>query len=111
MERVRTEVDPLRAKRLGRSGPLRADWEEVKEQVMETAIYAKFSQHAELRERLLRTAPRPLVERAPDACWGDGGDGSGRNLFGLALVRVRERLLAERTGAGAPPPPAGAPPT
>mmetsp|Transcript_3402 Transcript_3402/g.6083 ORF Transcript_3402/g.6083 Transcript_3402/m.6083 type:complete len:182 (-) Transcript_3402:10-555(-) len=91
-EAVRKETDPLAAKRLGRSGPLRQDWEEVKEEVMEEAVFLKFSQHRLLRRQLLETHPRELVEHAPDSCWGDGMDGSGRNLLGKVLMRVRQRL-------------------
>jgi predicted NAD-dependent protein-ADP-ribosyltransferase YbiA (DUF1768 family) len=32
----------------------------------------------------------PLTEN--DSYWGDGGDGSGRNMLGQVLMRVREEL-------------------
>ena len=48
---------------------------------------------------LLLTHPHPLAEDSPsDFIWGardrDGGHG-GENLLGLALMRVRDELIAE----------------
>lgn len=47
---------PMIAARLGRSRkvPLRPDWESVKDSVMRKAVLAKFTQHADLKELLLR---------------------------------------------------------
>ncbi|CAJ1427626.1 unnamed protein product [Effrenium voratum] len=82
------------AKCLGCAGQLRGDWEAVKVQVMRTAVMAKFSQHPELRRKLLEEIPREaaLVEHCGDAEWGDGGDGCGKNLFGRVLTEVRDAL-------------------
>merc|ERR1719362_2048374 len=90
VEQVRAAHGPMEAKRLGRAGHLRSDWEDVKYDIMLNAVRAKFEQHAELREKLLATAPCNIVEHCGDAEWGDGGDGSGRNLFGKVLTQVRE---------------------
>ena len=51
------------------------------------------------RSALLLTHPRPLAEDSPsDFVWGardpDGGYG-GQNLLGLALMRVRDELIAD----------------
>ena len=86
---------PMIAARMGRdrSKPLRADWEQVKDEVMRRAVLAKFTQHAELREMLLATGDALLVEHTRnDSYWGDGGDGRGRNMLGQILVSVREEL-------------------
>jgi ribA/ribD-fused uncharacterized protein len=86
---------PAIAARMGRSRqrPLRADWEQVKDEVMLEALRAKFTQYPELRERLLATGNARLVEHtARDRYWADGGDGSGRNMLGVLLMRVRAEL-------------------
>jgi ribA/ribD-fused uncharacterized protein len=86
---------PRIAKDLGRSRkfPLRADWEEVKDQVMRRAVQRKFELHAAIREILLSTADEQLVENAPsDYYWGCGRDGSGQNRLGQILMEVREWL-------------------
>ena len=43
---------------------------------MTIVLCAKFTQHADLRERLLATFPYPLIESSrTDAFWGAGADG------------------------------------
>ena len=94
-EAVRRANSPMLAARLGRdrSQKLRPDWESVKIEVMRTALRAKFTQHAELRELLLSTGDAKLVEHTRnDAFWGDGGDGSGKNWLGRLLMRLRAEL-------------------
>ena len=96
-EEIRLVKKPRIAADMGRDRkrPLRRDWEAVKDGVMLAALRAKFSQHADLRELLLATGDAKLVEHTGnDAYWGDGGDGSGRNMLGQILMRVREELRA-----------------
>jgi ribA/ribD-fused uncharacterized protein len=94
-EKIRRANTPMIAARLGRdrSAPLRRDWESIKVQIMTEAVLAKFTQHEDLRALLLATGDALLVEHTNnDAYWGDGGDGSGKNMLGQVLMRVRERL-------------------
>ena len=96
-EVVRLAKSPMIAARMGRSRkrPLRKDWEAVKDSIMHEAVLAKFTQHADLREILLGTGEAKIVEHtANDAYWGDGGDGSGKNMLGQVFMRVREELRA-----------------
>lgn len=90
---VRVASSPSEAKRLGRRAVLRDDWDHVRDGVMLTALRAKFVQHLDLREALLSSGERPLVEAAPrDFYWGDGTDGSGRNRLGELLMGLRAEL-------------------
>jgi N-glycosidase YbiA len=94
-DRVRTAPTPKEAKRRGRAVALRHDWEDVKRDVMLTALRAKFQDPA-LRELLLATGTRTIGEDSPyDHEWGirdrRGGYG-GQNLLGQALMRVRAEL-------------------
>ena len=101
-EEIRRVKSPMIAARMGRarSKPLRADWEQVKDEVMRRAVLAKFTQHEELRDILLSTGDALLVEHTRnDSYWGDGGDGRGRNMLGQILSSVREELR----GAGESP--------
>lgn len=96
-ETIRRARSPKMAARKGRSPerPLRPDWEAVKDDVMLEALRAKFTQHADLRARLLATGDATLVEhRAKDAYWGDGPDGTGKNMLGQLLMRVRGELTS-----------------
>ncbi|TKC99454.1 NADAR family protein [Polyangium fumosum] len=98
-ERVRCASTPLLAARLGRDRrqKLRADWESVKVSVMRRAVEAKFRQHDDLAKLLLSTADAPLIEHTDtDSFWGDGGDGSGKNMLGRILMDVRTILQTER---------------
>lgn len=96
-ESIRLARGPKHAKALGqtRDRPLRADWEDVKEEVMLHALRRKFG-HPRLRDLLLGTEDRPLVEASPhDHYWGAGAHGSGANRLGALLEQVREELRAE----------------
>lgn len=74
----------------------RKDWPAVRERVMKDGILAKFRQHPDLRDRLLGSGSRLLVERTKnDSYWGDGGDGSGLNRLGNILMEVRDELRSE----------------
>lgn len=93
-ERIRRAQTPKDAKALGRSRkvPIRQDWEEVKDEVMLTAIRKKFA-HPKLRELLLSTGERTLIEAAPrDYYWGAGRTGTGKNRLGEILMKVRVEL-------------------
>jgi ribA/ribD-fused uncharacterized protein len=96
-EQIRLAKSPMIAARMGRDRrrPLRRDWESSKDQVMLEAVRAKFTQHEDLKAILLGTGDALLVEHtANDAYWGDGGDGSGRNMLGKILMQVRTELRA-----------------
>ena len=97
-EKVRKAQSPMRAAELGRSRKikLRPDWESAKVDVMRTAVRAKFEQHEEARALLLSTGDAKLVEHTErDDYWGDGGDGSGKNMLGRILMDIRSALKAK----------------
>jgi N-glycosidase YbiA len=94
-KQVREAKSPMIAARMGRSRerPLREDWETVKDEIMYEAALAKFTQHDDLRESTLGTGDATIVEHtASDSYWGDGGDGRGKNMLGVTLMRVRDQL-------------------
>ena len=94
-ERIRQAEKPVIAKNLARKCKARSrpDWDQVKDAVMELALRAKFTQHADLRALLLTTGDEDLAETAPnDYYWGVGAEGSGQNKLGLLLMRIRADL-------------------
>ena len=100
-EKVRLAKAPRIAADMGRdrSNPLRPDWESVKDDVMRKVVRAKFSQHEDLKKLLLDTCDAEIVEHTSnDSYWGDGGDGSGRNMLGRILMEVRKELGATVPG-------------
>jgi ribA/ribD-fused uncharacterized protein len=91
-EVVRTTPSPMTAASIGRdrNRPFRADWDEVKDEIMRDAVRAKFNQHPQLATLLIGTGDAEIVEHTGnDAYWGDGGDGSGVNRLGQILMEVR----------------------
>ncbi len=92
--RIRSSRSPKDAKTLGqtRKVPIRPDWDEVKEDVMREALRRKFA-NPTLRDLLLATKNRPLIENSPfDRYWGAGKDGRGLNRLGVLLVELRAEL-------------------
>lgn len=59
------------------------EWDAIKMPVMYKALYAKFTQHRDLREHLLNTGDAFLVEHTKnDFQWADGACGAGTNYLG-----------------------------
>lgn len=100
VEQIRKLEAPRMAFNLSRNPQVarwrREDWEQEKVNVMYKALLAKFSQHEKLRNLLLGTGHRELIEHSPyDRYWGDGGDGTGENMLGCLLMKVRGEMLGE----------------
>ena len=98
-ETIRTRETPAQARRMGGATvhPIRADWDEVRCDVMREALYAKFTQNEKCRRHLLEiTGHSDLVHDASwDAFWGTGKDGKGQNMLGVMLMELREKLRRE----------------
>ncbi len=78
------------AKRGGRRLLLREDWEAAKDAVMGLVLFDKFTRHADLRSKLLATAPAFLMEMNTwnDIYWGVC-NGVGKNRLGQLLMEIR----------------------
>jgi ribA/ribD-fused uncharacterized protein len=98
--------NPKTQKRLGREVKnfIPAVWDENKYLIVLRGNFLKFTQHTELKERLIATGNRLLVEASPyDNIWGiglgydddrvlDQIQWKGANLLGIALTEVRDTL-------------------
>ncbi len=94
-KRILAARGPLRAAELGREKkyPIRADWDEVKDEVMKRAVRAKFQTHPDIRAILLTTGSELIVEKTTrDYYWGCGSEGTGMNRLGLTLMDIRREL-------------------
>ncbi|HEX3789085.1 MAG TPA: NADAR family protein [Pseudonocardiaceae bacterium] len=108
---IRSAATPREAKELGRQVANFDEqrWADRCSELVEAGNLAKFGQHPELRDYLLDTGDRVLVEASPvDRVWGIGlaaddpraADPTrwrGRNLLGFALMQVRDRLSGCRS--------------
>ena len=73
------------------------NWSRIKFDRMRGVLWAKFTQHADLRELLLSTGEARLVEHATvdnavNRLWGEVEGKGGRNMLGAMLMEVRQRL-------------------
>ncbi|KAL3704714.1 hypothetical protein TMatcc_008386, partial [Talaromyces marneffei ATCC 18224] len=78
-------------------------WQQNRYEIVLEGNYLKFSQNEELKEKLLETGARELVEASPrDRIWGIGFGARhaganrrewGLNLLGKVLMETRERLV------------------
>lgn len=94
-ENIRLLDNPMKAAEMGRNRdlPLREDWEQVKDDIMRKAVYAKFSQNNELKNTLIETGSEYIVEKtSSDYYWGCGTNGSGKNMLGIILMEIRDKL-------------------
>ncbi|GAB2884260.1 NADAR family protein [Microbulbifer echini] len=109
-KKVLTSTTPNEAKRIGRQviGFKQEIWEEKRFEIVVNANLAKFSQNPALKEFLLNTGNRVLVEASPvDTIWGiglaqddlsaqDPNTWRGLNLLGFALMEVRALLACDQ---------------
>ena len=73
--------------------PERNKWEVVRDEYLYRVLYAKFTQHLDLEDHLLRTGyARIVYESDVDGYYGIGPKGTGHNMLGRLLVRVRRRM-------------------
>lgn len=83
------------------SPEVRPDWLKVRIEMMDVALWHKFTQNTHLKDELLSTGDAELVEDSDkDAFWGVGPDGKGGNQLGKALQRLRTELRDANTANG-----------
>lgn len=111
LERIIAAKSPGEAKKLGRQIRRFDDalWKKSCFEFVVAGNVGKFSQNQEMRELLLRTGNKVLVEASPrDRIWGIGMGRNnqhaevpekwrGKNLLGFALMEVRYRLQGSMT--------------
>ncbi|CAG9333510.1 unnamed protein product [Blepharisma stoltei] len=92
-ERIRNAQTPKIASRLAHELTNDSrEWSHLKESVMRTGIFAKFTQHQDLKEKLLATGTAKLVEDShKDLYWGGSLEGS-QNRMGILLMDLRNQL-------------------
>lgn len=100
---------PSEAKKLGRKviGFEQNKWEKARFDIVIEGNYHKFSQNIELKNFLLKTQNKILVEASPlDPIWGvglakedskilDPKKWKGLNLLGFALMETRDKLIKD----------------
>lgn len=87
---IRRATSPRIAKRLGRTVPIRSDWDEIKLSVMRDLLRQKFK-GGTLHTRLRETVDVQLIEGNywGDTFWGVC-KGKGENHLGKLLMEIRD---------------------
>ncbi len=108
LKQILSSHDPATCKKLGRK--VRnfdsEKWNEHSQNIVFKGNYAKFSQNPRLKELLLATGDKVLVEASPfDKIWGIGMRESkpaqdhrnwrGKNQLGYTLTRVKKAIIAD----------------
>ena len=93
------KYSPREAKKCGRLGQIRSDWEECKVSIMGALLRQKFT-NFNLKHRLIETNPHKLIEGNTwgDRFWGcvrENGKWVGENHLGKLLMEIRNELINE----------------
>jgi ribA/ribD-fused uncharacterized protein len=108
LDKIMATKDPRQQKALGRGvkGFVEAEWNKVCKEVVYEACMAKFLSDPKLKQQLLDTGDRIIVEASPkDKIWGIGlgeddprclnpGQWLGTNWLGECLMRARSMIKA-----------------
>ena len=108
LEKIILSKSPAEAKKLGRQVKNydETTWQAHRYEIVKEGNLLKFGQHPDLKEFLVNTQERVLVEASPyDNIWGIGmiasnpesehpSQWNGLNLLGFALMEVRDELRA-----------------
>ncbi len=92
-ERIYDTLSPYDAKKLAEDlkSQQKPDWYDIRDSVMEDILRAKAGQHPYVLRKLLATGNRLIIENSPtDNYWGNGPDGTGKNMLGKIWMKVRE---------------------
>lgn len=71
----------------------RADWDDVKVDIMRCILCAKVEQHEYVARKLVETGDRILIENSwRDDFWGWGPNRDGKNMLGVLWMQVRAQI-------------------
>ena len=117
LKQILNTQDPATCKKLGRQVKNFDSeiWNEHSQKIVFKGNYAKFSQNPRLKELLLATEDKVLVEASPfDRIWGigmrackaaeDHHNWRGKNQLGYTLTRVKKAIIADAILSGSLPP-------
>jgi ribA/ribD-fused uncharacterized protein len=72
---------------------VRYDWLDIRVSVMEKIIRAKVAQHPYVKQKLIESGDREIVEDSwKDDFWGWGSNKDGQNQLGKIWMKIREEI-------------------
>jgi len=95
IEKIKNAPSPMEAFTLARKfrAEYRKDWYEIRVKVMEEIVRTKLNQYADIKEKLLESGEKEIIEASPeDAFWGWGPNKDGENQMGKIWMKLRNEL-------------------
>jgi N-glycosidase YbiA len=91
---IRKQKSPNEAKQWGKSITIRPGWNNVRIRYMILGVWEKFAQNLDLRQLLIETHPKVLIEGNDwgDQFWGVS-KGAGENHLGKILMLTRTKIM------------------
>ena len=87
---------PIISKFLGKECDLREDWYDCRIDILESILEKKFQQHPDIRDKLLNTGFRPLIEYNKNSyLWGEKKYYNHHNTTGNILTKIRNQLYLQ----------------
>lgn len=80
---------PAYSKHIGMKCQLRDDWHDIRDEIMNKVVRLKFEQHEDIRNNLINTCLRPIIEKPI----GNKCINNGQNKLGEILMKIRKELL------------------
>ncbi len=76
-------------------------WHKIKQGIMKEILRAKAEQNEDVREALIRSGSREIIENSPiDDYWGSGPANDGQNIVGKIWMEIRSELYNSHETAG-----------
>ena len=97
-EEIRCAPTPHHAKEIAHhhTTDILRDWNDAKLTVMYSTVKRKLNQNPDVKEVLLTTGRREIVEISKDDMfWGRAATGAGHNYFGKVLMLIRADMMPE----------------
>jgi ribA/ribD-fused uncharacterized protein len=84
---------PSISKNLGRTVQLSPKWNDIQLEIMEMILKLKLEQHPEIKQNLLSTGLRPIIEyKRNNSFWSDKNCSSSKNIVGKLLMKIRNEF-------------------
>lgn len=102
-EDIRLSKSVTQARLIGRKVTLPFDWDDRRIDVMTTLVKQKFTEHLDLKLKLLLTEDAEIVQgdNVRDQFWSVDINGIGQNNLGKILMLVRDNIKASEGDAKA----------
>jgi ribA/ribD-fused uncharacterized protein len=87
---------PSISKKIGQKCIATENWKLEKNNIMKNILLLKLDQHPIIKENLLNTGFRPIIDNNKfDEYWGIGQNGKGQNILGIIITDIRNNFYKQ----------------